>query len=536
MADVDARPPWLPALRLRDFGTADVIAGIAVALVLLPQSLAYATLAGMPPATGLLVAVVCGVPAAVFASSRVLQTGPVAITALLTFGALAPLAEPTSAAYLGLAATLALMVGLIRVAIGVSRSGGLAYLMSEPVLQGFTVGAGVVIVSTQLSNLLGVASTGGAPLAEGARVLRDATNGVDPATAALGLGTAVVLVIAKRLKTRIPVVLIVVAASIAFVATGGYDGTVIGTLPALAPKLPALPSVADLVQLSVPALVIAVIGFGDVAAISRAYEGVTPVPVEDPPPGAGRWDADREFVAQGVANLASGIVGGFPVGGSFSRTAVAADAGARTPWTQAVASIAVLAALPAAGLLEQLPVATLAGIIVGSVTGLLDVRPLLGLRRFSSQQFLIALIVLVATLASAPQIQWALIIGVALSIGAHLRRELMVSVEAQVNDRELHLFPTGVLYFASAHLLHDEVMAQLVDVDVDEVVIHLGRLGRVDVTGALALQDVVAGIEQRGISVRFVNATDTSRKIVERVLDVDAGVSDVRFDRRRVKR
>ena len=135
---------------------ADLIAGLSVALILIPQSLAYANLAGMPPATGLLVAALVGIPAALLASSPFLQTGPVAVTALLTFGALAPLAEPGSAEYIQLAAALALMVGVIRLIIGISNSGVLAYLMSEPVMFGFTSGAAMVIVATQVGELVGI--------------------------------------------------------------------------------------------------------------------------------------------------------------------------------------------------------------------------------------------------------------------------------------------------------------------------------------------------------------------------------------------
>ena len=485
----------------------DVVAGLSVALVLVPQSLAYAVLAGMPAGTGLLVAVAAGLAAAVLTSSPYLQAGPVAITALLTFGALAPLAEPASAEYVALAAVLALAVGLVRLVIGLTRSGVLAYLMSEPVVVGFTAGAGVVIIATQIPPLVGVDGGDGPTLLVAVRVLL-AMDTWDLATAGLGVAVGALLLAGLHIAPRAPWVLVVVAASITLVRVGWYDGQLVGALPSLVPTLPGLPAASALPALIVPALVIAVIGFGDVAAISRTYATATRT----------GWDADREFVAQGAANLAAGAVGGFPVGGSFSRTALAVSSGARSAWAGAVAALAALVAVPFSGLLADLPVTTLAGIIVASVVGLADPRPVWRLRAYSRQQFLIAAITAALTLLLAPQIQWALIVGVALAIAAHLRRELLIAVPYEVQEGTAHLHPTGVLYFASAHLLGDRMREVLAATDVDRIVVHLDRLGRVDVTGALAVRDFVREAERAGVTVELTDATPPSRKIIARVL------------------
>lgn len=486
----------------------DLFAGVSVALVLMPQSLAYAELAGMPPGVGLLVAVVAGLSAAVAASSPFLQTGPVAITALLTLGALAPLADPASARYVTLAAALAIMVGVIRLVIGWSRSGYLAYFMSDPVVVGFTAAAAMVIIATQVSKLLGVDDPAGGPIRAAAVALArvGAWNGPTVAVAVLAM---VALLLGRRFAPRFPMVIVAVIGSIAATRLGWPTGQVIGSLPQVRPVVPELPPADDLLSLVVPALIIAIIGFGDVAAISRTYATSTRT----------RWDADREFVAQGLANLSAGLVGGFPVGGSFSRTAVAVSSGARTAWTGVIASLLVLAALPAAGLLADLPVATLAAIIVVSVLSLTDVRPLLALRHYSRQQFVTSTVTAVLTLAFAPQIQWALVVGIVASIVAHLRRELLIAVPFALDGTTAHLHPTGVLFFASAHRLLDQMRTIVVDHDVDHLVVHLDRLGRVDVTGALMVRNFVDEAHAMDITVELVDATAPSRKIMDRVID-----------------
>lgn len=485
----------------------DVIAGVSVALVLVPQSLAYAELAGMPPGTGLLVAAVAGLAAAPFASSPFLQTGPVAITALLVFGSLAPLADPASGSYLLLAAWLAVLVGVVRLVIGLLRAGDLAYLMSEPVVAGFTAAAAVVIIATQIPDLLGVEGVGAGPLPDAIAVLVRPDRWSWP-TVAMGGAVLVTLVVARRFTRRFPTVLVVLIAAVVASRLLGFEGAVVGDVPGVLPAPPGMPGAADLVALVVPALVIAVIGFGDVAAISRTYATATRT----------RWDADREFVAQGVANVASGVVGGFAVGGSFSRTAIAVESGATTRWAGAIASAMVLAALPLAGLVADLPVAALGAVIIVSVLGLADPRPVFVLRRYSRQQFVIAASTAVLTLVLAPQIQWALVIGVGLSVAAHLRRELRIDVASGEQQGQVHLRPTGVLYFASAHRLVDQMRTIITERDVDHFVVHLDRLGRVDVTGALAIREFVTEARELDVTLEFVDATPASHAILSRVL------------------
>ena len=333
----------------------DLVAAATVALVLVPQALAYASIAGLDPVYGLYAAVAAPIAGALVGSSPYLQTGPVAVTSLLTFGALEPLAEPQSLRFAALAAVLALVVGLVRVTLGLVGAGPIAYLMSQPVVVSFTTAAALLIVCTQVPSLLGVDVDAANPLVGAFAALADPTEWawVD---VALGLGALVVMLGGRRLWAFFPGALVAVAAATAWSTLVGYDGATVGTvdLQLHAPRGIAL---GDLGALLLPGLVIAVIGFAEPASIARRYAA------EDRQP----WNSNREFVGQGLANLASGAAGGFPVGGSFSRTGLNRLSGARTRWSGAFTGLIVLAILPFAGVLANLPLAVLAGLVIGAV-------------------------------------------------------------------------------------------------------------------------------------------------------------------------
>lgn len=512
MADTDLRPrlPGRPA-------RGDLLAGLSVTLVLLPQAVAYAVLAGLPPRSGLVVAGVSTIVAAPFVSAPLLQTGPTAITSLLTLGTLASVASATGQDVVGLAALLALLVGLVRFVIGWRGAGEIAYLVSEPVLLAFTSAAGLVIVLSQVPDLLGSDATADGVAAAAVAAALD----VDGWTiAAIVLGFAAVALVSGlgRLNPLIPGVLIVAAGGIAAQVLLDLDVPVVGDVPSALPTLVLDLPWGAVPQLAVPALVIGLVGFSEASAIARSFATES---------GEG-WSADREFVSQGVANVAAGLVGGMPVGASFSRSAVNRTAGASTPWSGVVTGVLVLVALPFASVLSSLPQAILAGIIVAAVVGLVDPRPWLELRHYSRQQFGIAVVTWGLTLLFAPQIQWAVLIGVLLVIGAHLRRERKLEIDADVTATTLRLHPIGILHFGAVQRLEDQVRGLLAEhPEVDRLVVHLGRVGRTDVTGALVLRRLLREAAERGVTVRIVDITAPSRKILGRVLDEDELLPDV---------
>lgn len=479
-----------------------------MALILIPQSLAYATIAGVPPHVGLLASALPTIAAAPFASSRYLQTGPVATTALLTFGALSGLAAPFGAEYIALAALLAVIVGAVRILIGLVGFGFVAYFMSRPVIIGFTVGATTLIAASQLPNLLGVE-------AAGQGLITDAWSAVSSPSAwewqaiLFGLGTAVVMVGSRMISPRVPGVLIAVIIFTAVSAIAGTDASVVGDIPTDFPTLSLGLPWGELPGLLLPGIVIALIGFTEAAAISTVFAA------ED----REGWSANREFISQGVANVASGISGGFPVGGSFARSSVNRLSGARTRWSGAVTGLVVLAFLPFAGSLADLPTAVLAAIVIVAVARLIKPWEIVPIWRQSRLQGLVALSTLAATLILSPRIDQAVLIGIGLAIAVHLGRELRLDLDVRVEDSVLTISPQGVVYFGSTPALVDALIENLAEhPDVERLVIDLKGVGRIDFTGGNALTTIIEDSKAAGLEVEVANTPPHARRIVRGLL------------------
>ena len=371
--------------------TGDIIAGISVALVLIPQSLAYAEIAGVPPHIGLFAAALPPLVAAPFMSSPYLQTGPAALTSLLTFGALSGLEEVGSGDYVKAAALLALIVGVARLLLGLLRMGTVAYLMSQPVLQGFTAGAAILIVASQLPSMFGVVPDTDGVLERAWWTI--AHPGDWSAVSIILTVTTIVVVLGTRgIHQLFPGVLLMVAGTIVWSDLTNYGGMTIGAVPgdflSLGFDLP-YGKVSDLI---VPGVIIAVVGFAEPASISRTFAAADRIP----------WSANRELVGSGIANITSAISGAFPVGGSFARSSLNRLAGATSKWSGAVTGAVVIAALPLASSLEPLPRAVLGAIVFTAVFRLIQPRPIMRMWSESAPQAAIATGTLVATLAFSP--------------------------------------------------------------------------------------------------------------------------------------
>ena len=486
----------------------DILAGITVALVLIPQAMAYAALAGLPPEHGLFAAALVPAAAALFASSPYLQSGPTALTSLLTLGALSVIGQPFSVEYIALAALLALMVGAVRLLTGLLRAGAIAYLMSHVAVLGFTSAAAVLIVASQVPGVLGVPAAAGNPLLTALTALAQLT---DSSPAALGMAavTAVLIVGGRRIHPLVPGAIVAVVAAVALTGFLGYDGPTVGVLPTGLPPLSLdLPWTAA-PALLLPALVIALIGFAEPAAVARRYA------TEE----RHAWNPNREFVSQGVANVVAGVSGGLPVGGSFSRTALNRRAGARGQWSAVITSVVVLAFLPASFLLSALPTAVLAAIVIVSVASLVDVGSVRQYWRFSPVQTTVGLVTFAATLALAPRVELGVLVGVGSAIAAHLWREQRLSLQEWRDGDTLHLRPRGVLYFVSSSALEDLFIDALGrHRDADQVLLHVDGLGRVDLTGAMGLRRFIADAQGSGIAVSLVDVPQQALKILTRVL------------------
>ncbi len=259
----------------------------------------------------------------------------------------------------------------------------------------------------------------------------------------------------------------------------------------------------------VPGVVIALVGFAEPASIARSFA------VQDRLP----WDADREFVSQGTANIAAGLTGGFPIGGSFSRSALNRMAGAKSVWSGAVTGMAVLAVLPIAFLLSPLPTAVLAAIVLTAVVPLIQLRPIVALWRHSRPATLVAVGTLAATLGFAPRVERGVLVGIGLSVAVHLWRELHVSFERWEEGTTLHVRPQGVLWFGAAQGLEDRLLADLARrPSLSHAVIHLDGVGRLDITAAQSLHTVLDEARRSGVEVQVDGVRDEDRRLVDGVV------------------
>lgn len=470
---------------------ADLVAGASVALVLIPQALAYAELAGLPAHHGLYAAALAPIAAAVYTSSPALQTGPTAMSAVLVFATLAPWVPAGTAAFASAAALLALLVGAVRIALGLLRAGALAYALSGPVLRGFTWGAGLLIAASQLPAALGTDAEGARLLGRAARALT-APGAWHVGAIATTLLAIAALRLGRRYAPRVPTVLVVVvlATTLAAVAPGALGPTV-GVVPSDLPTLDlALPwGLAP--DLLLGAFVIALVGFAEPTAIARRYQRA-----------GRRWDPSRELVGQGVANVVVALFRGMPVGASFSRSALHHELGATTRFGAVATGLTVLALMPAAPLLGALPRAVLAAIVLVAVADLLRWGPVADLWRFGKLQATTALATTALTLALEPRIDLAVVIGVALSVALHLGREGRLHLRVSTSGSEGRFAVSGSLWFANAARLQDDVRAAWHrHREVERWVIDLHAVGRVDVDAALALGALRAEAGDVGVTL-----------------------------------
>jgi len=486
----------------------DVLAGASVALVLIPQSLAYAQLAGVPAYRGLFAAAIPPLVAAPFASSPYLQPGPTAITALLTFGTLSPLAAPGSARYVGLALLLALMVGLIRILVGLLRAGVISFLLSQPLLNGFVPAAAILILASQLPVALGTTSASGHVVPAAVEALAH-PEGWGTAAIVVAVLAAAAMLASRRLHPLVPGILLAVVGATVYSRLADYSSATVGRLGATYPQFTDSLPWREAPHLVAGAAVIALLGFAEAASIARTYAAMD----------RHRWDADREFLAQGVANVAAAFSGGFPVGASFSRSALNRLAGARTTASGFVTGAVVLLLLPLGFLLAHLPRSVLAVTVIVSVAPLIRFTHIFEVMRWSRPQASITLVTFVLTLALEPHIERALLAGIGLSVAVHLWKELDVEIHTTREGAVLEVQPVGVLWFATAGGLEVRVLDLLAsNPGVDRLRLRLDRLGRCDLSGALTLRTLVNDATAAGLTIEILGAPPQARRVLRRVL------------------
>jgi len=405
--------PGLTMLRgyRRSWLASDLLAGVTVAAYLVPQVMAYATVAGLPPVTGLWAALPALVVYALFGSSRSLSCGPEATTALMTLVAIKPLAHGDPARYSELASTLALLVGLMAVVAWLLRLGFVADLLSRPVLVGYMAGVALIMIGDQLRHVTGVPVTGQVFFAQVGSFARGLGH-IQPTVLATSLSVLGFLLLLRWRWPRLPgPLLAVLLASVAVAAfhPGGVE--VVGPVPAGLPTadLPALhPQLLS--ELLLPAFSVLIVGFSDDVATARSF--------------ARRGEeivANRELLALGVANAGSALVHGFPVSSSGTRTAIAITVGNKTKaYSLAVAASVLAVLLFAHSLLSHIPTAALGGIVIFAAVQLIDVTAFRRLLAFRRTELGISVATFIGVLAF--DILYGLLIAVGLSVADLLVR------------------------------------------------------------------------------------------------------------------
>jgi high affinity sulfate transporter 1 len=408
------RLPGLAEIRRyqRSWLRGDLIAGLTVSAYLIPQVLAYAGVAGLPPVTGLWAAAPPLVIYALFGSSRSLSMGPESSTALMTAVAIGPLAAGSPARYASLASTLALFVGLLAVIAGLARLGFIADLLSRPVIVGYMAGLAIIMIAGQLGRVTGVPIEGRAALGEIVSFARHITS-IQLSTTLLAAGVLAFLFVSARWPAVPGPLIAVVAAALAVWAFGltSHGVAVVGQVPAGLPPV-GLPTLhpADLRELTGPAFTVLVIAFSDVVLTGRAFAE-----------RGERINANSELLALGVSNVAVSLVRGFPVSSSASRTAIGLTAGSRTQLYSVTAAGVVLAVLAFGHtLLAKFPIAALGALVIFAAVRLIDVAALRRLLSFRRSEFAIALAALVGVLVV--NILYGVLIAIGISVAVLLVR------------------------------------------------------------------------------------------------------------------
>ena len=487
----------------------EAMAGLTVGLMVIPQGVAYAQLAGMPLVTGIYASMLPALVAVLFSASARLSVGPTALTSLLIYASLSPLAAPASPEWVELAVWLALLSGGLQVVLGAARFGWLLNLVNSPVLMAFTQAAAVLIISSQLPALLGF-RVGWAEMLQ--------APSVDALAAAFGLAALALLVLARRWRPTFPTVLVIVVAAAALSWALGHEsrgGAVVGPLPGGLPAayIPGWPGWQMLGQLVLPTLVITLVSFLETAASAKV----------DSQRKGERWDQDQDLIGQGLAKIASGLCGSFATSSSFSRSALNLYAGAQTGWATVFSVVVVLVALLVfTPVLRHVPQAVLAAIVVAAVVGLLKPREFLRLWHISRVEAVIAAITFGITIAAAPALYWGVLSGVLMALSYFLYQrlhpriiEVGLHADGSLRDRQLWALPAlaphtyalrmdAGLDFATASQFERNVTEYLTaHPHTRHVCLFAHAINRMDATGAEAFARLVSQLHQRRVTLHL---------------------------------
>ncbi|MFC1876297.1 SulP family inorganic anion transporter [Thermodesulfobacteriota bacterium] len=495
----------------------DALAGLTVAAVLIPQSMAYAILAGLPPVYGLYAAVSAPLIGALWGSLRQLATGPIAIMSLLVLTTLSPMAEPGSPEFIELAFLLALLVGIIYMGIGLFRLGEIMSFISHSAVKGFTAAAALIIIATQLPNFLGLSVARHEYIFQQLMDIVTSLPGLHPLTMALGITAFVVIYGVKRIQPSFPasiaaLVLTTVAVFVFKLDQSGVAivGKIQGGLPI--PNLHAF-DIDVISSLIGPAIVIALVSFAETYSVGKAISSETKQ----------KLDVDQEFIGQGLANLVGSFFQSYPVSGSFSRTAINFASGAKTGVASAISSLTVIVSLLfLTPIFTYIPKAALAALVISAVLILFHPKEVFKLWKMNRHDGIVAITVFIMSLIAKPD--YALLIGVLMSLMFFLWKTMHPSivritkdpylnmfVDADLYEKPscpqiLHLRSDNVIYFANAEYTIEHILAKLnaAETPVKYLLIDLQAMGFIDITGTDELRTLMDETRLRKIQVAFM--------------------------------
>ncbi|WP_454599185.1 SulP family inorganic anion transporter [Qipengyuania sp. SM2507] len=522
--------------------TSDLVAAVIVTIMLIPQSLAYALLAGLPPVVGLYASILPLIAYAIFGTSRTLAVGPVAVLSLMTASAAGAVAAQGTELYLEAAMTLAALSGVMLAILGLLRLGFLANLLSHPVISGFITASGLLIATSQLKHILGI-SAGGDNWPEMIGSLAASIGGINLWTLAVGIpATAFLFWVRKGLKPVLvrlglpprladigakagPVIAVAATILAAIIFDLGSRGVnLVGAIPQGLPPF-ALPStdLALIEQLWVPALLISIIGFVESVSVAQTLAAKR----------RQRIAPDQELIGLGASNIASAFSGGYPVTGGFARSAVNFDAGAQTPAAGAYTAVGIaLATLFLTPLLFSLPIATLAATIIVAVLSLVDLKTPRLLWRYSKADFAAHMATIVVTLLVG--VEMGVIAGVAVGLLLYLWRasrphaaivgrvpetEHFRNVERHTVFTVPHVLSIRIdesLTYLNARWLEEYVLERVAEQpEVRHVILMCSAVNEIDASGLDSLEAINHRLGDAGIGLHL---SEVKGPVMDRLL------------------
>ncbi len=508
---------WIPELKKSGVLQADIIAGVTVALILIPQSMAYAQLANLPAYYGLYASFLPVLIAALFGSSNQLMTGPVAVVSLLTASSLGSLAVAGSEQFIAYAILLSFLVGTFQLMLGVFRLGVVLNFLSHPVIVGFTNAAALIIAFSQFYKLFGVNKPEtGVFIIDVFHVLGQISSTHLPSLV-MAITSIGIMVTVKKYWPKIPGVLFAVVITTVTSYLFSFEqsgGVVVGSIPAGLPSI-QMPSFDfdALHELIISAIVISLIGFMEAISIAKAMAARTKQ----------RINVNQELIGQGLANLAGSISLSYPTSGSFSRSAVNLNSGAITGFSSVVTAAVVLVTLLfLTPLLYHLPAAVLASVIMMAVMGLVNFKAINHAWRAHKHDGFAAGVTFVGTLGFAPHLEWGIVVGASLALGLYLFRTMRprVAILGRYKDgtlRDIAIHPElvtdkrlvavrfdGSLYFANVSYFEDAILAaEANNPNVKFILVVGDAINQLDASGEDVLRHLAERLKETGVTLIF---------------------------------